>query len=104
MSYIDMTGVQENSNEDRNVEGGAGELPRPPISTYQRILNSGLTPRRIYDINEVIDQTILLNECLRRDRRNSDIILCFLILTLCIIVICFIAFCVLVKIGVICFC
>ena len=104
MSYIDMTGVQENGNEDRNLEGGEGELPRPPISTYERILNSGLQPRRVYDINEVIEQTILLNECLRRDRRNSNIIMWFLFIAISIIFICFIAFFVMVKLGVICFC
>ena len=89
-----MTGMQGN-----NVESGI--LPRPPMSNYQRVLNSGLEPKRIYSFQEAIDHANLLSERVKRDQRISNFIIYMLSAILLILVIVFL---VLVMAGVICFC
>ena len=54
--YINMAGAQECRRNNSNFEEGLGELPRPPISNYERILNGGLRPHRVFNIDEVIKQ------------------------------------------------
>ena len=81
MSYLDMNGTREEHIEVSNLEEGSRNLPRPPFSTYQRIQNLGLQPRRVYDIEDVIEHTILLNEHLRRDRQTLNCAMCSLLKT-----------------------
>ena len=94
MSYVDMSGVQENDLE-------IGDLPRPPISNYQRVLNSGLRPHRIFSFQEAIDHANELSQRVQRDQRVSNIIIYTLLVILLILVAVFI---VLLMTGVICFC
>ena len=89
-----MTGGQEGGSGIGDLEEGTGELLRPPISTYERILNSRLRPHRIYNIEEVIGQAILLNESLCKYKYISNILSCSLIMVVLFIFVCYIIFCV----------
>ena len=50
-----MAGSQECRGNNSNLEEGLGELLRLLMFTYERILNLGLRPHRIYNIKEVIE-------------------------------------------------
>ena len=89
-----MSGVQENDLE-------IGDLPRPPISNYQRVLNSGLRPHRIFSFQEAIDHVNLLSQRVQRDQRNSNILIYTLLALLLVLVVMFL---VLLGTGVICIC
>ena len=51
-----MAGAQEGRGNNSNLEEGLGELPRPPMFNYERILNVGLRPDRVFNIDKVIKQ------------------------------------------------
>ena len=53
-----MAGAQGGRGYNSNLEEGLGELPRPPMFNYERILNAGLRPNRVFNIDEVIEQKL----------------------------------------------
>ena len=82
MSYLNMNGRQASGGQNFNLEEGSIELPRPPVSTYQRILDVGLQPQHVYSVDDVIEHAILLNQHLQRDRQNLNHAMCSLIICL----------------------
>ena len=56
------------------VDGETVELPRPPLSNFDRITRAGLRPQRISNLNEAITNTSMVVENLRRHRRDFRLV------------------------------
>ena len=75
-------GIQEDGREVREVR-------RVLLSDFEFVLSPGRPARRIYDIEEALEFSREVGEAIRRERRNSNIILFAILCVLILVIIVF---------------